>query len=139
MKLKRGLALAQLAVALAAFGSAANAAGPANGPCAEDIKKFCADVKPGDGGIANCLKQHEADLSAACRAHEKQVRAKFDEFDAACGADARKLCADVKSGKARVMKCLHGKDEQLSPDCKNYMEKVNANMRRGHGPGPMGK
>jgi hypothetical protein len=36
------------------------------GPCAEDVAKFCKDVKPGKGNIAACLKEHEKELSKAC-------------------------------------------------------------------------
>lgn len=36
------------------------------GPCAEDAAKFCKDVKPGEGRIAACLKEHEKELSKAC-------------------------------------------------------------------------
>ncbi|MBI4351953.1 MAG: hypothetical protein HY550_10980 [Elusimicrobia bacterium] len=37
------------------------------GACAEDAAKFCKDVKPGEGRIAACLKEHEKELSQACR------------------------------------------------------------------------
>jgi 3-hydroxymyristoyl/3-hydroxydecanoyl-(acyl carrier protein) dehydratase len=37
--------------------------------CKADAAKFCKDVKPGDDRIINCLKQHKAELSAACQAH----------------------------------------------------------------------
>jgi gas vesicle protein len=36
--------------------------------CADDIKKFCKDIKPGGGQITKCLKEHEHDLSAGCKA-----------------------------------------------------------------------
>lgn len=38
------------------------------GPCKEDRAKFCADVKPGGGAVPKCLAEHDADLSAACKA-----------------------------------------------------------------------
>lgn len=37
------------------------------GPCADDVAKFCKDVKPGEGRVAACLKEHEKELSQACR------------------------------------------------------------------------
>lgn len=43
------------------------AAEKGTGPCAADAAKFCKDVKPGEGRIAACLKEHEKDLSQACR------------------------------------------------------------------------
>jgi hypothetical protein len=42
------------------------AAEKAKGPCAADAAKFCKDVKPGEGRIAACLKEHEKELSQAC-------------------------------------------------------------------------
>lgn len=51
-----------LALAAPAF-----SAGTGKGPCAEDAAKFCKDIKPGGGRVAACLKEHQADLSQACR------------------------------------------------------------------------
>lgn len=35
--------------------------------CILDARKFCADVKPGEGRITECLRQHKKQLSADCR------------------------------------------------------------------------
>lgn len=35
--------------------------------CGEDAKKLCKDVQPGGGRIMQCLKQHEGELSPACK------------------------------------------------------------------------
>ena len=57
------LALASgFALALAAPADSAETAGP----CAADAAKFCKDVKPGEGRVAACLKDHEKELSQAC-------------------------------------------------------------------------
>lgn len=39
---------------------------PMRRACAEDIKKWCSDVKAGQGRIVQCLKQHAHDLSQGC-------------------------------------------------------------------------
>ncbi len=44
--------------------------------CDGDIQKFCKDVKPGQGRIVGCLKEHEKELSAECKA--KMTEAKRD-------------------------------------------------------------
>jgi hypothetical protein len=37
------------------------------GPCADDVQKFCKDVQPGGGRIARCLKEHESEFSPECK------------------------------------------------------------------------
>jgi hypothetical protein len=47
----------QVAITRAAVGQA----------CKADIKQFCADVKPGKGAIADCIKSHAADVGDGCK------------------------------------------------------------------------
>ena len=35
--------------------------------CKDDMKKICAGIQPGGGRIMQCMKQHEAELSPACK------------------------------------------------------------------------
>jgi hypothetical protein len=35
--------------------------------CRADVKKNCADIKPGGGRIEDCVKDHLADMSEACK------------------------------------------------------------------------
>lgn len=35
--------------------------------CRADVEKFCKDVQPGGGRVAQCMKQHESELSDACK------------------------------------------------------------------------
>lgn len=37
--------------------------------CGHDSKKFCKSAKRGSGGIVNCLRVHQADLSSQCKAN----------------------------------------------------------------------
>ena len=39
--------------------------------CKGDVQKFCKDVKEGGGRIIQCMKAHEAELSAECKAVAK--------------------------------------------------------------------
>ena len=35
--------------------------------CQDDIRKFCKKVKPGEGRIPRCLREHQKELSGDCR------------------------------------------------------------------------
>jgi hypothetical protein len=51
-------------------GSGKSREGKGNHPmrkaCAEDVKKFCSDVKSGEGRVFQCLKQHTQELTPGC-------------------------------------------------------------------------
>ena len=34
--------------------------------CEEDADKYCLEVKPGEGRLVSCIKEHEAEVSEAC-------------------------------------------------------------------------
>ena len=51
--------------ALLLSGSAALA--QAGKPCADDIKKLCAGIQPGEGRIKACIKSHMAEVSDPCK------------------------------------------------------------------------
>ncbi|MGE5174489.1 MAG: cysteine rich repeat-containing protein [Betaproteobacteria bacterium] len=50
------------------------------GPYAEDAAKFCKDVQPGSGSMARCLKEHENELSGACKEHIAQMKQRAGSF-----------------------------------------------------------
>jgi hypothetical protein len=92
-------------------------------PCAADTAKFCKDVKPGGGRIAKCLKEHENELSGACRAHQAEVEKKGKEAFQACHDDISQFCKDVKPGGGRIAKCLKEHGAELSAECKELLSK----------------
>jgi gas vesicle protein len=87
-------------------------------PCKADVQKFCKDVKPGGGRIIKCMKEHESDLSAACKGKEKEMKEHMSEAKEACKADIEKFCKDVKPGEGRIMVCLKSNEDRLSEACK---------------------
>ncbi len=93
------------------------------GACRADYEKFCKDVRPGQGRIVQCLRQHESELSAACKSEMAEGREKSREFVKACKADAANLCQDIRPGGGRIAKCLKANEGQLSPDCAAFLKK----------------
>ena len=42
--------------------------------CQSDMQQFCTGVNPSGGRIAQCLKQHESELSSTCKAELAHAR-----------------------------------------------------------------
>ena len=113
-----------LGVTMLAFYSLTPVAFAQEGPCAADAKKFCKDAKPGGGRIMQCMKQHEAELSQACKDHQQMMKAEMEKIHQACHGDVEKLCKDVKPGGGRIAHCLKEHEQQVSPECKNTMQEA---------------
>lgn len=115
--LKNALAIS---FALFLFGSNAVAQDAARA-CVADVKKLCAGVKPGEGRIAGCVKEHVAELSAPCQnlltatAAAKKV----------CANDVKQRCADAKRRTAKLA-CIKSALANLSDDCKSAISQVAA-------------
>jgi hypothetical protein len=88
------------------------------GACADDITKFCKDVKPGGGRIAKCLKDHENELSGICKDEIAEVQKRFNETAEACHDDVLKFCKDVEPGAGRIGRCLREHQSELSEECR---------------------
>lgn len=100
-------------------------------PCASDIQKFCKDVKPGQGNILRCLKEHEAELSAECKAHGEQAKERLKEAHEACSPDIEKFCKDVKPGQGRILRCLKEHESELSQACRESRSRARGSKRGG--------
>jgi hypothetical protein len=104
--------------------------GQGQGPCTDDAAKFCKDVQPGGGRIMKCMKEHENDLSPACKARIAVVKKGLKDFREACQDDALRLCKDIRPGGGRIISCLMEHMNELSPECKTKVEKVKMKMQR---------
>ena len=93
-------------------------------PCAEEIAKFCKDVRPGGGLILNCLNEHEKELSVSCREKLEESKKKLMEAQQACAGDMKKFCKDVQPGGGRILKCLGEHTKELSSACRQITEKA---------------
>ena len=77
-------------------------------PCKAEREKFCPGLEHGDGKLLECMKQHEAELSPAC----KEEREAWKKVRASCKADEDKFCAEAGKDRGAAVKCLisHGND-----------------------------
>ena len=83
------------------------------GACAEDVKKTCANIKPGNLRIATCLKEHVTDLSDVCKARLAEVAA----AGKTCRADVEKQCGTERRRIQKVA-CIRNALSNFSDDCK---------------------
>lgn len=90
-------------------------------PCAEDAARLCKGVEPGEGRVAKCMKEHEKELSPACRKNIAELKEDVKEFAEACKEDIQKDCKDVKPGGGRILHCLKQHEASLSPSCREKM------------------
>ncbi len=93
--------------------------GLAEETCRPEMDKFCKDVAPGQGRILKCLQEHDADLSAKCRAYVNTASQYV-----ACLDDILRLCPGTEPGGARGMKCLRTHQGKLSAECKHELDKM---------------
>ncbi len=93
------------------------------GPCKDDIEKFCKDVKPGQGRMLECMREHENRLSQSCKDHIAEAGEKALGFAKACKGDINKFCQDIKPGRGRIINCLRQHESELSVDCNAFFQK----------------
>ncbi len=99
------------------------------GPCVGDIAKFCGDVKQGEGRIARCLTQNEAQISMACKMHLAWVKKAVKEAHEVCEDDIMLYCAEVKPGEGKVMQCLKANKSNLSSGCQMKLFEAEKKMK----------
>ncbi|KAI8477290.1 MAG: hypothetical protein J3K34DRAFT_398918 [Monoraphidium minutum] len=81
--------------------------------CRDDVETYCKDVEPGEGRVHACLRHQINFISESCRAEEnklaaleyRDIRLK-PKLAKLCSEERAVFCANVKPGKARVIKCL---------------------------------
>ena len=94
------------------------------GACAADIKKVCANIKPGNLRIATCLKEHVTDLSDVCKARLAEVAA----AGKTCRADVEKQCG-TKRRRIQKVACIKDALTNLGDDCKAAVAAVVARKK----------
>ena len=115
--LRRMLAGAALGLGLACAATAL-AQAPAAAECRADVAKFCAQVAPGQGRIARCLKESQWQLSPACQEHAERIAVQTKETLQACQDEILQFCSSGEVQGRGIAQCLKRENPHLSPECK---------------------
>ena len=86
-------------------------------PCKSDREKFCPGLKPCDGKLGPCMKEHAAELSPECTAAAEAGKQARKAIRANCKADIAKFCADTPKERGAIGKCLESHASELEPAC----------------------
>ena len=121
MAVRSGLVIVT-ALLLSASAAVAQQAGK---PCAGDIKKFCVDIKPGEGRLKACIKPHLAELSESCEDRVLTVAV----TGKVCKGDIAKLCAGVVPGSGGIRTCIKSHMADVSDACRDAMSRVAAGRK----------
>jgi hypothetical protein len=101
--------------------------------CADDIRKFCSDVTPGEGRMVYCMQAHEDKISPKCAfdleeaATDIQLSAdNLKEAISACKAEITGVCGKIQPGQGRVAACVMANKSTASKSCVEAIEKIEA-------------
>jgi hypothetical protein len=103
--------------AIAQNGGSGPAGGKFRADCGEDLQRFCAGTRPGEGRLVECLSSHTRELSAACGNVIATTGRGGVKLRADCGEDLQRFCAGVQPGGGRVVECLSSHTRELSAAC----------------------
>jgi hypothetical protein len=90
--------------------------------CRPDKDQFCQGVRPGGGRLVKCLSVHDYELSPQCQTQMTRIaaaRAQVSALQAACRADAERLCPGTEGRAGELQACLQTNEAQLSPECRS--------------------
>jgi Cysteine rich repeat len=90
--------------------------------CASDVKELCKGVEPGQGRIADCIKERIKDVSGPCQ----DVLATTAAGAKACADDVKQNCAEAKRRLQRRA-CIRSTSlDKLSEACRSVLARVAA-------------
>ena len=100
-------------------------------PCEGDIARFCSNIPPGKGYIADCLNRNEAQLSPDCKSmHLTDLADVMRRAQQTCKSDIVKFCPSEQMRSAvELMQCMWGFRTSLSPECNRDLSKALELMR----------
>ena len=99
--------------------------------CANDIKKYCRAVTPGEGRMIYCMQAHENKISTKCAFElgeaATSVQSAADALkDAviACKAEINGVCGKLVPGQGRIAACLLSNKSTASAGCADAIKKI---------------
>ncbi len=93
--------------------------------CKKDAERLCGGIDPGKNQIYLCLKDHESDLTSACRQEMKAFVQKTASKNP-CFSDLADFCSDVEPSKAEY--CLLKNEARLSASCSRDFKAKKGNL-----------
>jgi len=105
--------------------------------CAEDIKKYCSTVTPGEGRMLHCMQAHDDKITPRC-AHDLHEAAlniqlaadRLKEVENACRDDIAKTCGTTQPGQGRLAACLAANKAAVSQNCTEAVQKLESSATR---------
>jgi hypothetical protein len=114
---------AYVVVCLVVLVTASPAFAQYDNPCAGDIERFCSNIQPGMGRIADCLEQNKDQLSPDCKAqHLTEVAEALRQTQEACNDDSVRFCGTYLQPPGEgLLNCLKLNATSLSPECRKKL------------------
>jgi Cysteine rich repeat len=79
--------------------------------CRGDAQSLCPSVKPGGGRLAQCLQQHEAELSAGCKTQMSTIQQ--------CSQQVKQICGPEAATPAALRTCFAAHANEFSATCRS--------------------
>ncbi len=92
-------------------------------PCEADIARFCSNLRPGGGAIADCLSQHEKELVPECKEiHLAKLSGVLRDLQEFCKTDIVRFCGgESQRPDIRLLDCLRLNAPSLAPECRTKL------------------
>ena len=91
--------------------------GTARQACTADITQLCAEVKPGEGRLKACIKEHFGQLSASCQT----ALISNVTITKSCKTDAEQKCSGIQPGGGHIQTCMKDHFTELTEPCKDAL------------------
>lgn len=93
--------------------------------CKKDADRLCGGIDPGKNQVYLCLKDHEIELTSACKQEMRAFVQKTSSKNP-CFSDLADFCSDVDSSKAEY--CILKNEARLSASCARDFQSKKGNL-----------